>query len=236
MNVLSLTIVAPGPGTLVQVRPVVDGQDILAVVFDGFDAEDPNVLLSMPKPTLTATSQPRQVRLAEAGCTEGCCGAIYVTIQLDGDEVVWNQWRNPIEESVELDEMRFDAGQYRAEIERAAADFSWEWPARTVARLLEAELRRHGEWLAPLNTELQGVVSWQPGQVSLLFLHPPRTTILTELPWLQFRIDFAVTGDDPAKQALGYAGMLLASDPRAIGKVAGGSEESAERLGYRWER
>ncbi|MGW4142910.1 hypothetical protein ACWELV_40310 [Streptomyces mirabilis] len=35
------------------------------------------------------------MRLAEASCTEDCCGALCVTIQRDGDYVLWDEWRNP---------------------------------------------------------------------------------------------------------------------------------------------
>lgn len=42
------------------------------------------------------------MRLAEASCTEGCCGALYVTIQRDGDYVLWDEWRNPDEDEIDL--------------------------------------------------------------------------------------------------------------------------------------
>ncbi|MFE0581881.1 hypothetical protein [Streptomyces sp. NPDC058874] len=42
---------------------------------------------------LRAGPQPRELRLAQAYCTEGCCGALYVTVRRDGDEAVWGGWR-----------------------------------------------------------------------------------------------------------------------------------------------
>ncbi len=124
-----------------EVRPLVDSEDILAEVFTEGPGEDPKYLL-MPDGPLTAGPEPHEVRLAEATCTEGCCGALYVTIRRDGDHVIWSEWRNHDEDNVDLPEFWFDAREYQTEVERAVADHSWEWPARTVARLLELDLRK----------------------------------------------------------------------------------------------
>ncbi|MGW0583653.1 hypothetical protein ACWD25_48885 [Streptomyces sp. NPDC002920] len=40
------------------------------------------------------------MRLAEASCTEACRGALYVTMQRDGDYVLWDEWRNPDEDDM----------------------------------------------------------------------------------------------------------------------------------------
>ncbi|MEU6184256.1 hypothetical protein [Streptomyces coeruleorubidus] len=71
-----------------------------------------------------------------------------MTIQRDGDYVLWDEWRNPDEDEVHLPAFRFEAQEYQREVERATADRSWEWSARTVARLLEQDLRERTDWLA----------------------------------------------------------------------------------------
>jgi hypothetical protein len=225
-NTLAIDVVVAGDGSGVQARPLVDGRDLLAEVFDGWSAEDPRHLHSW----LTDA----EVRLAEADCTEGCCGAIYVTVRHDGDQVVWSDWRNPDEPSVELTEMRFDAGQYRAEVERAAADLSWEWPARTVARLVETGLRARPDWSARWECELTGVSTWRPDEANVLLIHPGRDAMSRHRPWLQFRVVLAITADDPADQAARHVERLLTGDPRAIGRLSGGVREFAEQLGYHW--
>lgn len=109
-----------------EVRALVDGRDILADAFTEGPGEDPKYLL-VPGGPLTAAPDPHEVRLAEASCTEGCCGALYVTIQRDGDYVLWDKWRNPDEDEVDLAAFRFEVQEYQREVERATTDRSWEW-------------------------------------------------------------------------------------------------------------
>lgn len=126
---LTLRVVVPPFGTrqgAVECRPVVDGEDILAGVFEKGPAEDPGRLLGPDSPLL-ATAAPRRVRLAEAECTEGCCGAVYVTVRREGRQVVRSDWRNPDKRSFSLPELRFATDQYEAEVHRASRDHSWEW-------------------------------------------------------------------------------------------------------------
>ncbi|WP_327304199.1 hypothetical protein OG730_11735 [Streptomyces sp. NBC_01298] len=180
---------------------------------------------------------PREVRLAEATCTEGCCGALYVTIRRDGDQVVWDAWRNPDDDEVGLPEFRFDARQYRAELERATLDRSWEWPARTVARLLEDELRQQTAWLERWDCELGSVSArlWEPpDQFHLFLFHPGRSAITEDRPWLQFQMTLNISGADPATQTRRLVEELTAGDPRVAADVCGGSPEFARRLGYSW--
>ncbi|WP_181957443.1 hypothetical protein [Streptomyces paludis] len=233
-------VVPTDPGNEgVEVRPLADGEDIVERMFDDGAAMDPRELLSTTEP-LIAAEAPHEVRLAQARCAEGCCGALYVTIRRESDHVVWGPWRNPADDGMNLPELRFDAVQYRAEVERAVADRGWEWPARTVARLLEAELLARTDWLTRWECELQGVFAW-PGdgngdRVVLRLLHPGRAAITAERPWLQFQLRLAVSpGDDPSVQAARLADQLTAAgDPRAAAEVCGGSADNAEQLGYPW--
>ncbi|MFE1174502.1 hypothetical protein [Streptomyces sp. NPDC058773] len=237
---LTLHVVVPDPprsGAAVEVRPLVDGEDILAGVFTEGPGEDPKYLL-LPDGPLAPGTEPHEVRLAEAACTEACCGALYVTIRRDGDHVVWSEWRNPDKDGVELPEFRFDAREYCAEVERAVADHSWEWPARTVARLLERDLGARTGWLAQWECELGGVSTWpwQPDRVNVFFFHPGRAALREDRPWLQFRMVLAVSGDDPAEQAGRLAEHIVAGDPRRAAEVCGGSRVFAGQLGYPWPK
>ncbi|MFE1287361.1 hypothetical protein [Streptomyces sp. NPDC058751] len=235
---LALHVVVPDlpeRGASVEVRPFVDGEDILAEVFTEGPGADPKYLL-LPDSPLTAGTEPREVRLAEATCTEGCCGALYVTIRRDGDHVIWSGWRNPDANRVDLPEFWFDAREYQAEVERAVADHSWEWPARTVARLLELKLGEHTDWLAQWECELGGVSAWlwEPDRINLFLFHPGLSVIGEGRPWLQFQMVLNVSGDDPEEQAEELAERLVAGDPRRTAEVCGGSPEYASRLGHPW--
>lgn len=133
----AVRVVVPDPRPVgfpqVEARVVIDGMPVVATFFDKGPADQPEEVVHSGQ--LRATSEPREVRLAEAYCTEGCCGALYVTITREGSEVVWRNWRSRKPGDPPPD-VRFDAAEYDREIARAERDHSWEWPARTVARLV----------------------------------------------------------------------------------------------------
>jgi hypothetical protein len=222
-SVLALRVVVPalGSGGVVELRPYADGADLVGRAFHTGPAEDPAVLLDG---RLEATAAPREVRLAAAECSEACCGALYVTIRRDGDQVVWDGWRNPDAEEVELSPVRFEAAPYAAELTRVGADRSWEWPARTVARLLEGRLRRAPQGLARWACELDAVAArpGEPDRVYVYLLHPGRDAITRGEPWQQIEVVVPVSGDDPDAQATSAAARLAAGDPRASGRICGG--------------
>lgn len=242
LNHLALQVVTPEPaqrGAAVEVRPIIDGEDILATAFEEGPAEDPRRLLR-PSSPLMPSREPKEIRLAEADCTEGCCGAVYVTITREDATVVWNGWRNPDDGELDLPSYRFDARQYEAEVQRAVADHSWEWPARTIARLLEEGLRQEPQWLDRWECELAWVsaLPWERDRVAVVFFFQPdqpgQPAYRDERPWLQFRIALSVTDEAPEVQADRRLQELLLSDPKAIGDVCGGSREFADELGYPW--
>ncbi|MBF6507632.1 hypothetical protein IU422_07720 [Nocardia farcinica] len=237
LSQLVLRIVVPELGSdgTVEVRPIVDGVDVVAAGLPKEPAESPRTLLGADAP-LVATAEPREVRLAEAVCTEGCCGALYVTIRRDGEHVVWSDWRDPDSPGTAMPEFRFDAQQYQAEVDRASADRSWEWRACTVARLLQCELERQTEWFERWDCRLIGVHSYPLSRAwfTFYFSHPRRAG--RDDPWLQFRIVRRVSPADPETEATEILERLLARDPREIAEVCGGTEEWAEQLGYRWPR
>ncbi|MEV7394099.1 hypothetical protein [Streptomyces sp. NPDC091215] len=235
---LTLRVVVPDlvqRGANVGVRALVDGKDILADAFTAGPGVDPQYLL-VPDGPLAAASEPHEVLLAEASCTEGCSGALYVTVRRQGDRVLWDEWRNPDEDEVGPPAFRFEAQEYRREVDRATADRSWEWPARTVARLLEQDLRERTDRLARWECELGAVSArpWEPDQVSVFLFHPGRSAVREDRPWLKFRMILAVSSDDPAGQAERLAEQLVAADPRRAAEVCGGSSEFARRLGHPW--
>lgn len=86
----------------VELQLWVDGQDLVAPVFDVGPNEDPDKLLGS-RGTLMPAHEARENKLAEASCTEGCCGAIYVRIRRDGDQIVRDSWRNPGDRSTRRD-------------------------------------------------------------------------------------------------------------------------------------
>ena len=100
------------------VHPVIDGRDIIREAFVSGPGLPPDVLLQ-PNGELRAVPEPREVVLAEADCTRDCCGALCVTIRLDGEHVVWGAWRDLNGPAPVLPEFRFDVGEYEAEIARA---------------------------------------------------------------------------------------------------------------------
>ncbi|MEE1829819.1 hypothetical protein [Streptomyces sp. SP17KL33] len=241
-DLLTLSIACPPPDEgVVEVRPIVNGRDLLAeVAVSGgvggsrYLGVGPRDLLGQDGP-LHATATPREVRLAWSGCgVEECCGALYMTVTRHGDHVVWAGWRDLANQDFDLPELRFIAGQYEAEVLRAGKDRSWEWPAGAVARMLEAGLRGRGDWLVRWDCELEGV--WasrqEPDRIHVVLWHP-RNRADADLPWLQFGMTLPISAEAPSVQAEHLEARLTADDPRATAEVWGGSHD-AEQLGYPW--
>ncbi len=213
-----------------ELRLLVDGRDILAEVFDAGPNADPDELLGPRSPLLPARHS-EEVRLAEADCTEGCCGAVYVRIVRDGDEIVWDSWRNPDVVGVELSAFRFAAEQYEAELARADGDRDWEWPGRTVARLVRKAIAGDPGILGACNSSLDFIQS-PPGresEVELVFTSPPRPTVnefyeIFERPMehRQFRLRIPVTAEPAREQAREIVAALVVEDPREKAEICGG--------------
>ncbi|MFD8755981.1 hypothetical protein ACFV0O_34150 [Kitasatospora sp. NPDC059577] len=240
-DLLRLNIVCPPPGEgILEVRPFIGGRDLVADAAprDGggrrYVGAGPRYLLDRGGP-LRATTTPHEVRLAWAGCgVEMCCGALYVTVGRDGEHVVWAGWRDPVDEDLDLPELRFAAGQYEAEVLRAEEDRGWEWPGGAVARLLEARLRGREDWLARWDCEVEDVwaARQEPDRIHLLLRHP-RNRADTDLPWIQFGTTLWISAEDPSDQVEELEARLTAGDPRATAEVWGGTHH-AEQLGYPW--
>ncbi|MFD3658695.1 hypothetical protein [Streptomyces sp. NPDC058620] len=140
-----------------EVRPLIDGVDVLKRVHpEGVALSCRHWTGSAESWPLAVTKEPRRVVITEPTCTAGCCGALYVTMRREGDQVIWDAWENTSNITAAPADIRFDAAQYEAELARAAADLSWEEPVDTVARLLEQTLTGSG-WFEQWGCVLTGV-------------------------------------------------------------------------------
>lgn len=135
-----------------------DGRDVLAA--QGHRGFNPEWLLHGGDP-LVPVSPPRRVVLYHCGCGEpGCSGRACVISESDG-VVRWSDFRrfvgldHPLDDALtdedgrpdDLPDLAFDAAQYRAEVERAKEDRSWETRRRRLARLLTERLAAEpGRW------------------------------------------------------------------------------------------
>ena len=107
-------------------------------------------------------------------CGDPGCVSVKVRIRREDDRVLWQSLLLPLE-------VRFDASQYEAEINRATHDFSWETPRWTAARFVRESvdrltLRKRGfvfEWAS----------SFQGAMTVCLMLRPGPYQIVVRLPW-----------------------------------------------------
>lgn len=213
---------------------MIDGRDVIGETFEAGPAHSPEELLGHDR-LLRARDEPHEVELAEAQCSVGCCGALNVTIRRDGDVVIWERWRDANgPDPADLHPFRFDATAYAAEIERATEDRSWEWPARTVARLLSERLRAEPGALAAWQCEFHAAASWTwlRDQLIVTFWHPGPPS--RDRPFLQFKKVYPTTQQDPEVQAVKLFEDLTGTDPRERADTVGGSAEHARALGYAW--
>ncbi|WP_328722574.1 hypothetical protein OHT52_25815 [Streptomyces sp. NBC_00247] len=221
----------------VETRLLIGGRPLVPEHFGKGPARPPGELLAGGG--LRATAEAREVLLAEAWCTEGCCGALYVTIRREGDEVVWSDWRRSLGTRPSLGEERFDALAYDAEIERAEADRGWEWPAAATARLVEEGLRARPDLLTrwDLRKDWTGADFRDPEANTLSFTYWPGLAEGRrdrDGPWLQFVWTLPADGTPPAERAAAVLHRLATEDPKGYAQVTGGSAEYALELGYPW--
>lgn len=209
----AIRIVTPFGESDVEARVVVDGMPVVAAWFDKGPAETPEKLLG--DGLLRATTDPKDVRLATAYCAEACCGGLYVTILREGEEVVWRDVRSSTHDDLPA-EIRFDAAEYDHEVARAEQDHGWEWPARTLARLLTEQLRADPAILGQWNCEFEWCrASPQGGDTAQLAF----VQWLPDGEFTQFALD--INAQD------GLAGEIITAlretDPKTTAKKIGGS-------------
>uniref|UniRef100_A0AAU2JRE0 HEAT repeat domain-containing protein n=1 Tax=Streptomyces sp. NBC_00049 TaxID=2903617 RepID=A0AAU2JRE0_9ACTN len=223
---LHIEVVAddPADAPAVETRILVDGRPLVTALFGSGTAHAPEYLLDAGR--LRAAAEPREVQLAEADCTEGCCGALYVTVRRDGDEVVWGEWRGAAGPTAP--ELRFEAAAYDAEVARAEQDHSWCWPARNTARLITAGLRERPELTARWDVEpgRAGTAWSEPDTVEVWFTarvepdpDPNQGSDPDEDPGASRRYLRWFLPDDgrpPAVQAAAALERLSTTDPRTL--------------------
>ncbi|MEU5152962.1 hypothetical protein [Glycomyces sp. NPDC021274] len=241
---LAIRIAVPPPGSGdVRTHLLVDGVPLLPRVFGPDEPRNPGRLLHY-EDGLRATSQAREVVLAEPECTEGCCGALRVDIRRDdaNGRVAWEIWRSSGDEHRERFE--FDAAAYDAEIARAEADFGWEWPARRAARLLQGRFKAEPDLLSRWECRFGSVSSWNFARslVSLHFTYPAARAPGSGEPGLIFTYEVevpdAATVDDEAVDALVEQTVqrFRDEDPKRCSRLLGGSRELADSLGIPWPK
>ncbi|WP_157520748.1 hypothetical protein [Herbidospora daliensis] len=204
----------PARGGRVETRLLVDG---LPIVAEGFRAGAPDVPERL-LPALRATAEPREVRLAEAWCDEGCCGALYVTVARDGDTVVWSDWRGHRPDAA-LTTFRFPAADYDRAIEAAVQDEGWKWPARTLADRLARHLGDDPGLLGRHQCDFAWVLAQvgEQDRFELVFWQRGR-------PRIQFGWTIPVDDGDLDDQLARVIERLREEDPST----------HAERLGFSW--
>lgn len=233
----AVRVVVPDPSPAgfpqVEARIVIDGMPIVAAAFDKGPAEEPERLIYSGR--LEATAEPREVRLAEAYCTEGCCGGLYVTIVREGSDVVWKDWRSSMPGDPPP-AMRFDATQYDREIARAERDHSWEWPARTLARLVADRLREDPTILGRWDCAPGWCTAWlKDFDIARLTFNYPASTSSFDDPSIQFGRVVEVHGQDPELLAVELVESMKDTDPKSLAEMIGGSKDVAEKLGLAYK-
>ncbi|MFG2993342.1 hypothetical protein ACGFZK_29275 [Streptomyces sp. NPDC048257] len=219
----------------VETRILVDGLPLLPALFGKGPGLPPEHLVDRGE--FRAGPEPREVLLAEAECTEGCCGALYVTIRRDGPEVVWDGWRGAV--GPQPPPYRFDAAAYDAEVERAERDHSWCWPARRTARLIAAGLRERPELLSRWDLSANWIATdWDDPHTSVLWLvfTPPDGALGPEGTPLRLYFEWRLPDDGTPPEELTAAALdrIGRSDPKGFARLRRGSSELAASLGYSW--
>ncbi|WP_406063909.1 hypothetical protein OG462_34810 [Streptomyces sp. NBC_01077] len=223
---IEVAVADPGDPDVVETRVLIDGRPLVPEAFGPGPGESPERLLDSG--ALRATPEPREVRLAEAYCTEGCCGALYVTVRREGEHVVWSDWRRPGGPVArpDLPAYRFDAVAYDAEIARAEHDHGWTWPARRTARLITAGLRDHPDLLTRWGLR-QGWISTdfrEPDTTVVTFTGPPlggpgRNGAAGEPRQFLWRLPD--DGTPPEERSAAALRRLAEEDPRGYPEASG---------------
>jgi hypothetical protein len=239
---LALRVAVPPPSTHrdVQLHVLDDGDPVAVSWFERGHGHSPEAVLDFG-PGLRGGAEAVDVRLSEADCVEECCGAFRVRISRDAENVEW-QLRDTGRVGKPERHLRFPADSYDAEVDRAHADRSWEWPARRAARLLRAKLNAKPDLLGRWDCRPGWIESMNRDRSTLTFtfIYPEARATSSDQPWLQFKqevaIPDAVTVDDRAVAAVvdRIVAALRTTDPKTTATVCGGSRKHAEVLGFPW--
>ncbi|WP_344870437.1 hypothetical protein [Allokutzneria multivorans] len=232
LNKLALVVVTPPESDwdAAELRVLVDGRDIARECFDAGPNYDPDYVLGEAG-RLAPGDEPRTVRIAEAECIAECCGALSVRMRREDSEIVWYDWENTSDRAeVPTEEFRFSAAQYEAELERASRDRSWEWPARTLSRLLQEALRADPGVLGDWDSELCFAIP-RDASVELTFYTPPHTP---RGAYYHLSRMIGVTDEPAEEQVKRVLAGLRARDPRDEAMILGGSAGAGALRGVRY--
>lgn len=205
--------------------------------FGGFGADE---MLGTPIPApiesgewrdpASALSSPllqdaRRVALYKCSCGEPGCGVIAPILATDGEVVTWSDFRDytgvfsrpddPADDAegrpLPIPQVRFDARQYEAEVERAIADRSWESPSRITARVLRAMLAQHEELLRASDRRLGWVsFAWWAEGAGLFAIELRRAQPASRRPEQQFVLAITAKYGTPTSRARSIVDRLLA--------------------------
>ena len=114
-----------------QVRYALAGKDLIAHLWGDMLGLDPDDVLVEPSPLLVGCTR-GPVTVARCSCGVTGCGSEQVTIRDDSGVINWLLNGKSV--------LSVDAAAYTQEVTRALADFSWETPDRTAARLFKARI------------------------------------------------------------------------------------------------
>ncbi|MEU7281120.1 hypothetical protein AB0A69_20385 [Streptomyces sp. NPDC045431] len=210
-----------------EVRPLIDGVDVLKGVHpEGLALSCRHWTGPAESWPLAVTQEPRRVMITEPTCTAGCCGALYVTMRHEGDQVIWDAWENTGNVTAVPADIYFDAAQYEAELARAAADRRWEEPVDTAARLLRQTLADSG-WFERWGCVLTDV--WprreepdvpeeltSPEGVDVVFHQVQAAGVRTR----SYQYELLTTRDQPVEeQVRRLAARILEDDPRKTAEL-----------------
>jgi hypothetical protein len=105
-------------------------------------------------------------------------------------------------------------------------------PARTLARLVEGQLRAAPAILGQWDCQLGWCTAWPKDfdTARLTFTHPASRASCKE-PFVQFGMMIDVAGQDPQSLARQIIEAIRDTDPKSTADMIGGSKENAEKLG-----
>jgi hypothetical protein len=239
---LALRVAVPPPSLQQreQLHVLVDGLPLIPRLFDSDGVRSPDEVLHRDG-GLRAGTKPNDRWIAEAACSEPCCGALDAQITLDetNRRVNW-ELRRTNDVTVQ-ERVTFDAAVYTAEVARAERDRSWEWPARRTARLLQARLEAEPDVLGRWDCWFSWANSWNRSrdELTLMFDHPAEVAVDGHQIQFAFvhQVPDAAHADDDAAQSIvdHIIEKLRSSDPKTGACVRGASSENAAAaLGYSW--
>ncbi|MFF9852119.1 hypothetical protein [Streptomyces litmocidini] len=171
---------------------------------------------------LRAGDDPREVRLAEAYCTEGCCGALHVTVRREGAHVVWGDRSRPGAPRglPEPPVLRFDAAAYDREVARAERDRGWSRPARLIAEGLRDRPGPLARW--GLRPGWTGTAFGEPDTTVITYDDlPPADGGTPETPRRQYLWHLPEDGTPPERRAAAALRRPAEEDPRGYPEPAG---------------